>query len=508
MRRAVIILVVCGLWLMAGHISAQPQNPTPTPLFNVVIAPDIFLRAGPGEQYLPVGNLQQGDFLFPVSRSEDGTWVMVAYFRGSYGWLRRDLGFWVEDIDALPVILPAALTPTVAPGDETATPFFPTSTPTGNWVQSVSDVAYVRAGPGRGFLRLGQLFNGDQVVPVGRNENTSWIMIRWDPPQLNNATPISHKFAWISVNLVDWSADLDALPVLMEDQLTPTPTEPPTLTATVTLTPTLTPTPSATLTETPAPTLTPTPSATLTETPAPTLTPTPSATLTETPAPTLTPTASATPSETPAPTETPTFTEQAAAIVPTDTPPPPGTPLPTATLAPQAIQGELPTLFPTETPTEGAVPPPSTAANTPPGRTVPLEAWIGGGVLLLIVAYAGLYARGAAVVDRYQNGFVVTTCPVCERGGLTVETRIDRLLGVPRVKRAVRCDACRSVLREVGDHRWRYAIDRLESPTLYQQYNNQTLTERELIALSDNPQRLQAPSVSPEFVEDDEDRTP
>jgi hypothetical protein len=137
-----------------------------------------------------------------------------------------------------------------------------------------------------------------------------------------------------------------------------------------------------------------------------------------------------------------------------------------------------------------------------PGQRLPLELLIGGSVLLLVIVYGGLYFAGAVAVDRYAAGFVLDTCPVCERGTLHVETRVERIFGIPRVRRTVRCDACRSVLREVGPRRWRYAIDRLENPALYQRFNSRVIDEDQLVRLRDGDTGTARP---PEMIDDEDD---
>src|SRR5690606_13741907 len=79
------------------------------------------------------------------------------------------------------------------------------------------------------------------------------------------------------------------------------------------------------------------------------------------------------------------------------------------------------------------------------GEGIPPEAVVGGLVLLAVIGYIGLYLRGAAAADRYAGGFVIEQCPVCRQGRLTVETRQNRLAGIPRPRRIVRCNHCRSV---------------------------------------------------------------
>jgi uncharacterized protein YraI len=628
---ALIIIVISGM--VAALVSAQP-TPEPTPTFSFrissVIKIDIFVRAGPGQQYLPVGALYAGDTVVPVSRNDSADWVMIKYHRG-FGWIRRDLAYWVEDIDALPVISEAHLTP--SPGALATKPptppiiFLPTETPTGNWVLLQDDVqsGLVRAGPGQTYLRLGQLYNGDVVEPVGRNDDATWIMVRFED-----------GFGWVRSDLVKWVSDLDSLPVLSPDNLTPTATFTPSHTPTVTPTPTdtstATVTPSATPTATDTPTVTPsstptdTPSATATLVPSdtptdtpsatftvtlsntptatasftdtptftPTLTvvpsdtahPTETATLTLTPTalptetPTLTPTPTEIPTETPVPTETPTPTqtstavltatqsptatatgtpiETAAALVvvpsdtatetssPTFTVTPSATasstetatitqtatPLPsdTATAIPSSATPVKPTEAPTNTgvvPSRTAVPtstessaglaggaatatPASTPESAVPQAGLPPEAVLGGIVLLLVLVYIALYWRGAVAVDRYAGGFVVERCPVCQRGHLVVDTRQERLLGIPRPRRIVRCDECRSVLRETAARRWRYAVDPIENPDLYRRYNGQEIDEQTLVDLVNQPPQTgqepipRPPATPPDFIDDDQ----
>ena len=127
---------------------------------------------------------------------------------------------------------------------------------------------------------------------------------------------------------------------------------------------------------------------------------------------------------------------------------------------------------------------------------------------MLVVGYVALYWRALTVGERYAEGFVIERCPVCQQGHLTVENRPARVLGIPRPQAIVRCDNCRSVLREVGRRRWRYAVDRAANLTLYNQLNGRIVNEETLRALEESAPR-QAPPVRPltrppAFVDDEE----
>ncbi len=121
----------------------------------------------------------------------------------------------------------------------------------------------------------------------------------------------------------------------------------------------------------------------------------------------------------------------------------------------------------------GELPTPVSALPAPPTPTpIPPEAIVGGALLILVLIYVGLYWRGLAAADRYAEGFVIERCPVCWRGASDRRNAPgSRLLGIPRPRSIVRCDYCRSVLREVGNRRWRYAVDRAANPELYSQLN-------------------------------------
>lgn len=666
---AVAMLLTAATTAFVSAQQPTPPFPTATPSENVLVVLDAFVRGGPAETYVAVGSLQEGAILSPVNRSADGRWVLIRYRRG-FGWIRRDLAFWVENIDLLPILPTDNLTPTAVPSLTTPTYFLPTETPTGDYVSVNARSAFIRAGPGRTYLRLGQVYPGDPLAPLSRNEDATWILI-----------PYRGGVGWLRSDLGTWTTNLEQLPVFEGPDLTPTatltytitplptrtytptatptatftasatftpsntptqtetpsntppPTETPTNTATVTPLPTETATPTATFTTTftatPTFTVTFTPTPTFTETPPPTATftatsepttppsNTPAATFTETTLPsatfTFTPTTqpsetfthtaqpsattapsatfTATPTFTPEPsatamdtetvtatlTTTATLTEAVAVSVATDVPPSntPQPPTEPATTAPSETATE--TLTPTVAPTDTAIPtatftatdapteaPTNTATQelptqtaqptltetsvaqiagdvtstavepvasetpqetqvaavptTPPGDTdtttpptatisgglrIPPAAIVGGVGLLGVLTYIGLYLRGLAASERYAKGFVIEDCPVCKRGELIVESRPERIFGIPHARRTVRCTNCRSVLREVGYRRWRYAVDRLENAPMFDRWNNRELDEATLQQLLQRPVTTIRPVTRPDFVDDE-----
>lgn len=230
-----------------------------------------------------------------------------------------------------------------------------------------------------------------------------------------------------------------------------------TATAQASATEAFTNTPTATNTVTK--TITATESATLTITASVTGTATSTETATATETPTLTATATETPTVTHTPSATPTFTV---------------TPSPTSTTT------RVPSVIETTRPDDNI------AQDDNDGRGLPL--WILGlglVVTLVIGGYIMAYSLSSAGVDRYAEGFILADCPICQEGQLELEERPYHVLGIPRVRRTVRCDNCRSVLREVSKRQWRYAIDPSANVALYSEFNNQTIDEEELLDLAE-----------------------
>ncbi|PJF44549.1 MAG: hypothetical protein CUN55_03370 [Phototrophicales bacterium] len=273
---------------------------------------------------------------------------------------------------------------------------------------------------------------------------------------------------------------VDGLPPLTTPTYTPSFTPRPTQTHTPTKTATASSTRTPTHTRTATPTATSTPTSTKTHTTTPsitntyTITTTASYTSTSSPTNTLTYTPTITETFTASPTATNTHT-------PTQTSSPTHTSTPTNTASPTI------TLTPSITPTRE---PPFISATRSTGNSksggIPPFFYIGGGILTAIVgSYILTYAVRAGALSRYADGFILTQCPVCHTGHLTLEERIFRTLGIPRVRRTVRCDNCHSVLREVGNRRWRYAVDRTINPEMYAKMNNRIMHEEQLMNLGE-----------------------
>jgi len=595
---AIIIFICLCLFTVQLVIAQDPNDTDDLPaLGNIVIPTSVYVRSGPAIEFEPRGEVTGGRFVNAQNISPDGGWVFIQ-FGDLFGWVNRDLIRWTDDIDSLPVRTEFDPFPTVDPAILSATPFIPTATRIISFVYTDIDGAFVRSGPGRTYNILDVIPPDTRIEnPVGRDADTDWVLFQYVDEETEQI-----QFGWISVLLVEWLVDLEGLPVLSEEQLTPTATFTPSNTPTTTLTPTSTFTPTATSTATDTPTVTPsstpTPTFTATSTSTPTLTftltatntntatasPTdePTATSTATDEPTATSTATDEPTATSTATDEPTATntstdEPTATNTATDEPTATSTatdePTATSTVTDEPTATNTATNEPTATSTATDEPTATststdeptatntatdeptatntatdepTATNTatdeptaelteeptvvaqvvgsenptptqlsefeitevPPtsdseGGQFPIEAVVGGFIFLLLLLYVALYWNGLSSVERYADGFVIEECPVCRTGNLHVETKQERVLGIPVGRHTVRCDNCRSVLRETGNRRWRYAVDPVENPDLYERYNNKQIMTGELATLLVQKQPSKSSKTLPEFVDDE-----
>lgn len=324
---------------------------------------------------------------------------------------------------------PATVTPTDVVAGPTYTPTTTLQPPPSGGGRVSADTLAVLSFPDSDAGLIGTLRYDDVIFPIGRTASANWIAIDWGR--------IDNQPGWVAAHFIIWADDVapDELPVLQSPYLiTPAPGSTLfALTATVPVETPVVETPLVEASTTPEP---PTPSPTATALILPT----------DTGEPTLEPTATA--------------TEEAAAPVVEEAPP---------TLTPQ--------------------PEPTVPAPTP-DQGVQIDfsqlglyiAFTVAALILLFYLWRLLSSRRE--LRRYMDGFELSGCPVCQSGDLALEEARTSLLGVVQVRRLVRCDNCRSVIREVNSGLWRYNIDPLVNPEMAAEYNGQEFAYSELVAFA------------------------
>jgi hypothetical protein len=134
----------------------------------------------------------------------------------------------------------------------------------------------------------------------------------------------------------------------------------------------------------------------------------------------------------------------------------------------------------------------------PPGGLIGLGI-LGAGTMAGGVLYLQARVSAARELRRYRDGFIFSVCPVCREGHIQMDEVVRVSLGVKRVKRTVRCDSCRSVLREVKPGSWRYSIDSYANPEMAERYSNRTLTDKDLAEFQDRT--LKVSPIEPVIID-------
>lgn len=112
-------------------------------------------------------------------------------------------------------------------------------------------------------------------------------------------------------------------------------------------------------------------------------------------------------------------------------------------------------------------------------------------IAILSVLYGQRRSGGRRELARYADGFPIENCPVCREGVLELDEKVNGALGIISVSRSVRCNNCRSLLREIDPGVWRYNIDPYVNPQLAYKYNTQRFTDADLLMLVQEAQQYE-----------------
>jgi len=212
-RRVVLCIVLMIGLLSAISVFAQDVGVTAQAFRTVSI------RQGPGTNYDIIGQLQSGDTVTVIARSDDDSnWLRVqsgvingwiAYFTVTVSGDVSQL----EIIDLQPVNLPAAAVeadpiPFVSAQDYEGQPYVTT-------FRRIN----VRVSPSSEFGRLGFMNPGNVADLTGRTDDNEWLQIDFNGQR-----------GWVAFFVVSVTGDVDALPIVAFNFTpeTPVPTRTPT----------------------------------------------------------------------------------------------------------------------------------------------------------------------------------------------------------------------------------------------------------------------------------------
>ena len=152
------------------------------------------LRGGPGTQYEITAQVDAGERVIVIGRSEDGRWLRVETSSREAGWLPT-FGLVVEeDITTLPILgadnLPLGVRPTAVPG---------------RVIVTATGRVNVRAQPAIASDVVAQLRMEEEAVAIARNnEDNDWLLIQLDDSE-----------GWVAYFTVRVDGDASTLPVLV-----------------------------------------------------------------------------------------------------------------------------------------------------------------------------------------------------------------------------------------------------------------------------------------------------
>lgn len=175
------------------HAAQDPQGPV-----GVVNTGALNLRSGPGIEFNKVTVIYKGQVVALLGRWATNNWVKVRLYSGTEGWVNSVYLTTSVPVSQLPVL---GGMPTPTPTPLPVQPATPIAQPT---AVVTTGVLNVRSGPSVSFAVVDVVYQGQQLVIVGRNESSTWVNIR---------TPDNIE-GWVNADLVQPSVAVDSLPVV------------------------------------------------------------------------------------------------------------------------------------------------------------------------------------------------------------------------------------------------------------------------------------------------------
>lgn len=180
-----------------------PPTATPTPAAQSNLLPAqlrvsgdiVYARSAPSLDAEQVGALVLGDVVDVIERSADGAWYRICCVAGEQAWMAAEF---------LEPVGNEWITPQPSPAPPTPTPTPPLlAEPTTNGVNA-------RKGPSTSYGKIGQLFTGDSLEVLGKNESGTWYKL----------CCVNGEQAWVAAEFLSLSGDAASVPVVEAPPLT------------------------------------------------------------------------------------------------------------------------------------------------------------------------------------------------------------------------------------------------------------------------------------------------
>jgi uncharacterized protein YgiM (DUF1202 family) len=209
--------------LLTVAASAQETvTPVPEPMATVAPAPGkpqivtghaINVYSGPSDSYAKVGQTAKGQTLDVIARDLERTWWRACCVEGEAVWIAADLVEVQGPADSVRVMTVTPPAPTPRPRSTSTPAPRPTRAATPGKAQIAVDGTYnVRAGPGTGYDKAGQVQTGQTLDIVAKNSEGTWWQV----------CCVDGKRVWIKASLVEAKGPTNAVPVATDVQPAPT----------------------------------------------------------------------------------------------------------------------------------------------------------------------------------------------------------------------------------------------------------------------------------------------
>ncbi len=217
MRRwlnSLLCFILIFVALYAG-VSAQDGSGVSAEAFRTVN-----VRQGPGTQFDVIGQLESGDVVPVIGRSDsENNWLLVQ-FGDAEGWVAFFTVTVTGNVTALDIINLQVVSEPQSPPVGGSLPFVSESEiTTGDPHITAYRRINVRLGPGSAFGRLGYMNPGNVADITGISDDGEWIQIAFEG-----------QIGWVAFFVVSVNGSLDQVPVIIIDRAPRTPVPTPTRT--------------------------------------------------------------------------------------------------------------------------------------------------------------------------------------------------------------------------------------------------------------------------------------
>ena len=209
----IIIGLLVGLCSFAS-VAAQTDTGITAQAFRTVN-----IRQGPGTSYNIIGQLQSGDVVSVIARSDSDTNWLRIQFDDIDGWVAYFTVTVTGDVEALEIIDLRPVSSTAVEPQSESVPFVSAQDYEGEPYITVFRRINVRVGPGSEFGRLGFMNPGNVADLIGRTDDNEWLQIDFNGQR-----------GWVAYFVVSVSGEVNDLPIVAVDLTpeTPVPTQTPT----------------------------------------------------------------------------------------------------------------------------------------------------------------------------------------------------------------------------------------------------------------------------------------